>query len=122
MVLVQINVNSASYTQYQVGHYGRFNITLLGLTYVDSTNTFALIQLQSNQLYQPVGTPYLLTSNSSNNRAVFSSAPVGDTFTWKDVQLAGYIDFSLNNLSNSEAASGLVLCLVDLDLQRIDDK
>lgn len=117
-MLVQINVNSVGYTQYQVGHYGRFNITVLGVTYVDSTSTPGIIQFQSQQLYNPVGTPYLLTSNTTSNRSVYATV---NGFTWTDKQIAGYIDFKLNNLTSGSAPSGLIMCLVDLDFQPVSD-
>jgi hypothetical protein len=119
-MLVQINVNDVGYKQYQVGHYGRFNITLLGITYVDSTATPGIIQFQSNQLYNAVGTPYLLTSNTTSNRAVYATVNK-DSFTWTDKQITGYIDFDLNNLTSGTAPTGLIACLVDLDFQPVSD-
>jgi hypothetical protein len=120
-MLVQINVNAVGYTQYQVGHYGRFNITLLGITYVDSTNTPGIIQFESQQLYNSVGTPYLLISNVPYERSPYCMAPPKSSFTWTDKQIAGYIDFKLNNLTSGAAASGLIACLVDLDFQPVSD-
>lgn len=119
-MLVQINVNATAYTQYNVGYNGRYNITVLGVTYVDSTATPGIIQFQSQQLYNHVGQPYLLTSNTTSNRAVYGTVNK-DSFTWTDIQLAGYIDFKLNNLTSGSAPTGLIMCLVDLDFEEVRD-
>ena len=120
-MLVQIRVDDVAYKQYNIGYHGRYNISILGVTYVDSTDTVGIIQFQSNQLYNSIGQPYLLCSNTTSNRALYASASP-ECWTWTDKQRSGFIDFKLNNLTSGADPTGLVMCLVDLNIEKVDDE